>query len=491
MNLQVKLRGYAPDLDPTTPGIFTSAVAIVPTMKGHKAAPSTSDIGLAALSATCVGGAVVRKLDASHRLFAGTTTALFENVSGTTWTDRTRAVGGAYALGEANRWRFAQFGDNTLAVAKSDTLQVSSSAAFADVTGAPKADIVETVGQFVMLFNTNEATYGDSPSRWFCSGIGDHTIWTPAIATQSATGLLSSSPGPIRAGRRLGDNIVAYKDQSMFFGQYVGAPIIWDWREVSDTVGAPCQEAVVPITTTAGGAAHIFLGYQDFYYYDGARPVPIGNPLKKTIWDAIQKSYLYRVWALHDRINSNIYFHFVTTSTGDIDACVVYNYRKDSWGRDDRAIKAAVEYVTAGTSYDAYGTLFATWDTNVAFSYDSPFWVSGYPQPAIFKSDNKIYTLTGTPGSASFTLAEMGNDEDFTMLRRVRPRYLTAPSSATMDNAYKALAGDSFTNDATTALASGKFDVMREARWHRLTHNSSGNMELADLFIDFERGGTE
>lgn len=491
MRLDVNLKGYAPDLDPTTRGIFTIATAMVPSMKGYRAAPATSDAGLAALAATCVGGAVVRKLDNSNRLFAGTATTLQENVSGTTWTDRTRAVGGAYALGTDSRWRFAQFGDNTLAAAKSDTLQVSSTAAFANITGAPKADIVETVGQFVMLFNTNEATYGDSPSRWWCSGIGDHTIWTPAASTQATTGLLSSSPGPIRAGRRLGDSIIAYKDQAMFLGQYVGTPVVWDWREISDTVGAPCQEAVVPIVTRLGGTAHIFMGYQDFYYYDSSRPVPIGNPLKKTVWDAMQKSYLYRVWALHDRINSNIYFHFVSTSSGDIDACVVYNYRKDSWGRDDRPIKAAVEYVTAGTSYDAYGTSFATWDTNVAFSYDSPFWVSGYPQPAIFKSDNKIYTLTGTPGSASFTLSELGNDEQFSMLRRVRPRYLTAPASPTLDNAYKALAGDSFTNDATTTLSSGKFDVMREARWHRLTHNSNGNMELADLSIDFEPGGEE
>lgn len=463
----------------------------MPTLKGFRAAPAASDVGLNALAAACAGGAVIRKLDNSNRLFAGTVTALYENVSGATWTDRTRAVGGAYALGEANRWRFAQFGDNTLAAAKTDTLQVSSSGAFANITGAPAADIVETVGQFVMLFNTNEVTYGDSPSRWWCSGIGDHTVWTPAAATQATTGLLSSSPGPIRGGRRMGDFIVAYKDQSMFLGQYVGSPVVWDWREVSDTVGAPCQEAVVPITTSAGGAAHIFLGYQDFYYYDGARPMPIGNPLKKTIFDAISKTFLYRTITVHDRINSLVYFYFVSTAAGTIDACAVYNYRKDTWGRDDLTIEAALEYVTAGVTYDGLGALYSTYDTSIPFSYDSPYWVSGYPLPAVFKTDHKIYTLTGTPGDASFTLGEVGDDEPLTMLRRVRPRYLTAPSSATLANAYKMLAGDSFTNDATTTLSSGKFDVMREARWHRLTHNSNGAMEVEQMAVDFEPGGEE
>jgi len=491
MRLNVKLKGYAPDLDPATPGIFTNAVSVIPSMRGHKAAPSPQDTGLAALAAACKGGAVIRKLDNSSRLFAGTATAMYENVSGTTWTDRTRAVGGAYALGDANRWRVAQFGDATLFASKSDTLQFTTSGALANVTGAPKSEIVETVGQFVMLLNTNEATFGDSTSRWWCSGIGDYTVWTPAISTQCATGLLSSSQGPIRAGRRLGDSMVAYKDKSMFIGQYVGPPVVWDWREVSDTVGAPCQEAVVPISTRAGGTAHIFMGFHDFYYYDGARPIPIGNPLKKTVFDSLQKTYRYKTWALHDPIDSLIYFHFVSSSVGDIDACVVYNYRKDEWGTDPRVIEAAVEFITAGVTYDGLGALFATYNTDIPFSYDSPFWVTGSSQPAIFKADHKIYTLTGTPGAASFTLAELGDDGPCSMVRRVRPRYITAPSSASLDNAYKMRAGDSFTNDGTTTLSSGQFDVMREASWHRLTHNSSGDMELADLAIDFEPGGEE
>lgn len=498
MNGPIYLRGYAPDLSADTPGIMTTCSAIVPSMKGMKAAPSASDVGLNALAAACKGGAVLRKLDGSTRFVAGTATALYENASGVTWTDRTRAVGGAYALGEANRWRFAQFGDVSLAAAKSDVLQSSSSGAFANIAGAPSAAIVETVGQFVMLLDTNEATYGDSPDRWFCSGIGDYTVWTPAAATQCATGRLTSTSGPIRGGRRLGDAMVAYKDRAMFLGVYVGAPLVWDWREVSDTVGAPCHEVIVPIVTKGGGAAHIFLGHDDFYYYDGSRPIPIPNPVKKTIIDAIYKSYFYRCWAVHDQVNSLIYFYFVSTSAGTIDACVVYNYRKDdwltSWGRADSTIEAGVEYVTAGVTYDDLGTLYSTYDTNIPFSYDSPFWVSGYPLPAVFNSSHKVATLTGTPGTSSFTLGEMGNDNDVFTISRVRPRYLTAPSAATLSNAYKMLSGDSYTNDASTSLSSGKFDFLRSARWHRLTHSATGEMEMPHkdaLLVDAEQDGTE
>lgn len=498
MNVPLNIRGYAPDLDPLTPGIMTNCAAIIPSMKGMRAAPSASDAGLNAIAGACKGGAVIRKLDASTRFFAGSAAKIEENTSGATWTDRTRAVGGAYTLGEVNRWRFAQFGDYTLAAAKSDTLQVSQSAAFADIAGAPKADIVETVGQFVMLLNTNEVTYGDSADRWFCSGIGDHTVWTPAVATQCATGRLTSTSGPLRGGRRLGDAMIAYKDRAMFLGVYSGPPLIWDWREISDSVGAPCHEVIVPVATRGGGAAHIFMGYDDFYYYDGSRPIPIPNPVKKTIFEAVDKTYLYRSWAVHDRINSLIYFFFVSTSSGTIDSCVVYNYRKDtwldSWGRHDLTIEAAVEYVTAGVTYDGLGAIYSTYDTNIPFSYDSPYWINNYPSPAIFNTSHKVATLTGTPGNSSFTLAEAGNDSDVMTLRRARFRYLTAPSSATLQNAYKMLAGDSFTNDATTTLADGKFDVLRSARWHRLTHAASGTLEiphekgaLLDMVVDGEQ----
>lgn len=466
-------------------------------MKGMKAAPSASDIGFDAIDAACRGAAVVRKLDGSTRFFAGSAEKIEENASGTSWTDRTR-VAGAYTLGTDNRWSFAQFGDYSLAAAKSDTLQVSLNGAFADISGAPKAGIVETVGQFVMLLNTNEGTFGDSPDRWFCSGIGDHTVWTPALATQCATGRLTSTSGPIRGGRRLGDSMVAYKDRAMFLGQYVGSPVVWDWREVSDTVGAACQEVIVPITTRNGGAAHIFLGYDDFYYYDGSRPIPIPNPVKKTVLDAIDKSYFFRSVALHDRVNSLIYFFFVSSSSGTIDSCVVYNYRKDdwlnSWGRHDLTIEAAVEYIAAGVTYDDLGTFYATYDVNIPLSYDSPFWVSGYPTPAVFDSSHKVNTLTGTPGSASFTLAEIGDDDNVILMARARMRYLTSPNSATLQNAYKMRSGDAFTNDATTTLSNGNFDFLRSAAWHRLAHTSSGPMEIPHakaMLLDTKQDGFE
>lgn len=98
---------------------------------------------------------MVYKLDDSRRLFAGTGTKLQELVSGT-WTDRSRGAG--YTVGTDSSWTFAQFGDSTLACSGAETIQRSTTGAFADISGAPSAQVLFTVGSFVMALNTNDGS---------------------------------------------------------------------------------------------------------------------------------------------------------------------------------------------------------------------------------------------------------------------------------------------------------------------------------------------
>src|SRR5687768_18078271 len=94
----IPLIGYAPDLPSFTPGVITNCSGMVPSLKGMKGAPSPQNTTLEVLASACKGAMVLRKLDNSTRFIAGTLTALYE-ASTSTWTDRTRVTGGAYALG--------------------------------------------------------------------------------------------------------------------------------------------------------------------------------------------------------------------------------------------------------------------------------------------------------------------------------------------------------------------------------------------------------
>lgn len=486
----VEFKGYAPDADPTTPGVFVDCVGVIPTLKGFRAAPSALDPGLDALAAACRGAATVRKLDDSTRVFAGTASKLYE-LSGTSWADRTKDTAG-YSLGADIRWRYAQFGDVTLVASKNQKLQYSSSGAFAEVAAnAPKASIIETVGNFVIAFDTDETAYGNSPDRWICSAIGDYTDWTVAIATQCQTGRLTSSPGELRAGKRFGDRVIAYKERAIFVGSYVGQPLTFDFVEVPGRVGALCQEVVVDVGT-AEDPKHIFMGSDDFYAFEGARPVPIGtNRVKETVFGALNRTYAKSCIALHDRTKSIIRFYYPTLASGTPDKCVVYNYRTDKWGRDDRTIEAAMEYITPSLTYQGLGSSYSTYGDLPSVTYDSSLFVSGYPQAAIFDTSHDLKTLNGTPTSSSYTTGDIGDDNIESLLSFVKPRFITSPSSGSQTNYYRQNSGESISSDQTVSLVNSRFDVLREARWHRVLHSFNGDWESPGVWYEFNRAGSE
>ncbi len=481
----VPLNNFAPDLDPTTPGIMVECDNLLPTLKGYRAAPSPLGVGLPALPDACRGLIVIRDLDATWRVFAATGAAIYE-ATGTAWSDVSK-TGGYTTTAEDVRWRFAQFGNVTLATNRSAPIQQALDAGFDDVPTAPRAAILETVSGFAMAFDTIDATYGDRPDGWWCSALRNQADWTPAIATQAANGRLLDSPGAIRAARRLGADIVAYKERSMYLGRYLGPPLIWSWTLIPGEIGALSQESVVDI-----GTAHVFLGVDDFYLFDGTRPQSIGSPLREWFFADIEPRFRYRVQALHDRINSLVYwFYPARGSDGALTKWVAYHYKANKWGHGTLTVEAASEYLNGAITYDTLGDYFATYDAIPAIAYDSPYWNEASIIASVVDSTHTFRTLLGPAGPASLTTGDMGDDETFTTLTRVRPRFVTAPASATLDH----LVHDELGTDPAVAessdLNAGKFDALWSSRWHRLRVATSGNMEITALAAQFAEDGTE
>lgn len=489
------LIGFAPDLDPTTPGILTNCTALLPSLKGMEGAPAAQSNNIPALAAACKGAMVLRLLDNTTRFFAGTATAIYE-AGASSWTDRTRASGGAYALGTDNNWRFAISGDTCFAAAKSDILQSTSSGAFANAAAnAPKAAIVETAGGFIFLADVSDQgaiyTGTDRPHGWWAARSA--ATWTPSIANEAYTGELTSTPGKIRAARRFGQTIVLYKDRSMYLGLYEGQSG-WTMNLIPGESGAVSQEAVVDVGTT-DNPVHIFMGFDDFYRYDGSKPVSIGNPVRETVFAELNKSFTYACKTLHDRVNKRIFFFYPVASQITPEKCVVYNYAVNRWGRDDRTIQAAVEFSNPGITYDDLGASYSTYADLPSLSYDTAFWSTGYPSPAIFNTSHRIQTLDGVVGTSTMTTGDYGSDEYLTFLSLVQPLFLTKPTSATMTNYYRESLGDSLTADtAATMDSKGRFAVHnggRSSNWHRASFEFSGAVEMSSIRAEMAEDGLE
>lgn len=478
------LIGFAPDRDPFTPGVITACDNMVPAMDGFKAAPSPQSIGVSALAATALGAAQVIKLDDSRRLFAGTSSALYE-WSGSSWTDRSK--GGGYSLGASEQWHFVQWGDVTIACGGiGETLQDSTTGAFADIAGAPKATCLDATQGFVMVGNY-DAGSGAVADGWKCCALYDYTDWTDDVDTQAASGRLIETQGAIKAVKALGGDFVAYKNGSMFLGQFVGAPLIWQWRMVSNEIGAPGPGAVVPVDSL-----HIFMGAQDFYAFDGSRPVPIGSDIREWFFGSqLDPVYKGKVRSLHNKDAGIVYFFYPSRDqgSGNLDKWVAYNYRTQKWGAGSLNIECAVDWKSGGYTMNGLDSLASTMDALPQIPFDDPFWSSSRSVPAIINTSHVVQTLNGVSTGMSITTGDVGDDSTYSQLMFVRPRYSLKPMTAQATNFYRNDLDDTITSDVTVSSLDGKHDFLRVSRWHRMRLDVTGDCSVSAMYFKLQGMG--
>lgn len=480
----VPIGEFAPDAD-STKGMITSVLNMDASERGYKGAPAQVSTGVTALAAACTGAALVKTTEAANSLFAGTSTALYK-LGSTTWSDVTRLTGGAYTAGY--RWRFSQFGNTTIAVNRIDATQYYTSGTstdFENLANTPKARITFTVNDFCFLLGTNEATYGDQADRWWNCALGVVTDWTPDIATQCSTNRLYDVPGPFTAGAKLSDYAVLFKERAIYLGQYVGPPLIWDWTRISDVVGASSHEAVQNI-----GQALVFCNKDGFFMFDGTSVAPIGEGRVSRWWQSnLDKLNAINITSVIDRKNKTVRWWFpVVGGTGALTAWISYNWQINRFGYGESTIEATLDYATPSVDYTELAARYATYSDLPDATYDAVIFLGGTEAPAVMNESHETVSLTGATESASITTGDIGEDGAISLVSRVRNRYLKPPTTATLTNYYSDQVGTTYTTDATTSESSGKFDLLRSARWHKFKLETTGSVEIvgADVTLKGE-----
>lgn len=473
------LIGFAPDADQTTPGLLSDCQNLIPSLIGMEGAPEpVAPAGIPALPAACRGTAVVYKLDNTRRIFAATTTGIYELVAGA-WVNRSR-VGGYSGSADA-RWSFTQFGDATLMANGAQKIQRSTSGAFADIATAPIAQVIFSVGSFVMALNTDGSTDG-----WHCCAVFDDTDWTQSLTTQAASGRLVATPGHLTAGARLGEYAIAYKERSLFLGQYVGPPVTWDWVQVAGgDAGCVGKHALCDI-----GGAHFFAGPDNFWLFDGTRPIPIGDgAVRRWFVERASSDYLYKTTCVFDRENNRVWVFYPKAGSTECDGVLVYHVQTKQWGRADRPIQSALMHVTPGVTFDTWDDYGASFDALPSVGFDSPFWASAARVLSVFDSTNQLKSYTGESVSSSLTTGEVGDDDAVSKLQQIRLRYRQAPSAATAQSLHAQNSGGTFSVGASGAMNDGKFDLLRSARWHKATVTFTGPVKVTHINARFKPAG--
>jgi hypothetical protein len=467
----IPLAGFAPDADATTPGIFTDCLNIVPTESGFAGALSPIAVAVAVLPGECRGAAVANKLDATRRVMAGTQTKLYE-LNSTTWLDRSKT--GGYVGSSESRWSFCQFGDTTLATNLADPMQESVTGVFIDVPTAPKAKIVVSASNnFVLAFGTNDPTYGPSPDRWWNCAQSNQNDWVPNVTTLANTGRLVAIGGPITAARTLGDYVVAYKSKGVFLGTFVGSPVVWQWNLIPGAdAGAVGMDAVCDI-----GTAHFMVGDDDFWVFDGTRPVPVGEgSVRKFFTRSCSSTYRYKTKCSYDRQLNLVYIDYPSvSSTGACDSRLVFHIGTKRWGRAQADSQAPLNFVSPGVTIDGLDVFAATIDGLPNVPFDSPYWLAGGRMAAYFNSANQLVTNGGVTGDSYFISGDLGDDDTVSMLDNARVRFSKRPLTARATGFFKFNEGDDLQQGVMSNMNDGKFDLRQSGRFHRVRIDMTGS----------------
>jgi hypothetical protein len=146
-------------------------------------------------------------------------------------------------------------------------------------------------------------------------------------------------------------------------------------------------------------------------------------------------------------------------------------------------IEAVVNYASAGISYDTWDDAGASYDELPNVSYDSQYWISGGQGVAIFDASHQLQILEGSPGEASFSTGDAGDDSTVTHLDYAQLRFATgaSPASVSMQAFSKMVSGDAYTTGAASTLSDGKFFTRQEARWHKATFTFNGSVKVTGI----------
>jgi hypothetical protein len=480
----IPLLGFAPDNDPAQPGSFQSCVGYESTTRGWKLARAVSAYASVTLSSWWPDDGFVSTLPdgttvAHVSVYDGTAT--FERLyrrSSTSLTNATRASGGDYTPGQ---FSFSQWGNYTLATNLTEVLQIrdaSGSSAFADsaATNIPKARICFTWGpptapRTMLLYYNDGTLYYDG---WWTGHKGGPTLaWTASVANEAANGRLLGA-GPLTAGIGFKDDAVAWSDNEMWYGGYLGTGIIVDWHKVANDVGC-----VGPRACCVANGTLYFVGKQGLFQYDGSYPRKVNVPIQKWLVNQIAASSNSRYIALTvDPSGQRLLLTLRTSLLG-----LAFNV---SYALSINLLTGAVGMLPIGSGSGLFFTML---------SYKYRLFHDGASAISIQQEGTSPITTT----TNYIELARIGDDTQATQLTRVYPRFATAPTSFGVKYANAGAMSDTFTfnAEATTPVSVSPWrqDLVHTAKWHGLQifTNSNGTQdpELLGLKVKTVNSGTE
>jgi len=467
---RLPLPDYKPDQSVNS-GVLLRAENVYPAIDGYRPIRDVATIS-DALAANFNGGSSAISASGTGYLLAGTATNLYRYNAGS-WS----SIIGSLTITE--RWKFVQFGNYSIGVNGSDTVEVDLGAGTASLLAtAPTGTSVAVVGDYVVIGQPD----GDI-SAVATSAFNDHTAWTPG--TDQSTLQPMNTGGEVMAvcGGEYG--IILQRERIVRMTRTGDADAPFQYDEITSNFG--CADGN---TVAQAGRTIFFRSDRGFMALDDGQVLkPIGSEKVDRKFDEVVARDDYdRIYTAIDPQNKLVFWG-IPGSPGTL---WIYNFELDKWTTGSLNFTGIFPGFTTSIGLDDLSVIYNNIDT-MPYTLDDPRWTGGNPRLYLFDETNALGTLAGDTLSASL---EMGFTE-FAQTRNARLRAVrpitdaTSGLSLTLDA--RARMGDAQNLKTASALrASGVMPVRARGRYIKTSLYVSAATDwdyIQALEYEFEAGG--
>lgn len=473
----ISLHGtWAPDrYDRNQGGLVYEAKGVLPGPTSYLPWPKLSPLSIALPTGACKGAFAARTTAGNIKIFAGTTTALYEYVDATTWTDRTRLAGGAYAVPDGEFWSFAQFGDNLVAVNQADDVQsiaITAGSNFAALAGSPpKARFVKTVGDQIWLGGLATA-----PNELRFSGRNNITFWT--IGQQDSDRQVFPEGGFI-TGLTTRQGGLVFQEGAVNRFQLTADRSIVQFYPIQNAVGLIAPTSLIDV-----GALSFYLSEEGFKMADSSgQVVAIGSDIVDN-WFRGQVNYerIYSVIGAADPVHPRVAWIFPTGSnvTAYHDHILLFDYEEKKWTHDDFDGSYIFSGATAGYTLEGLDAISGSLDA-LTFSLDARFLQGGSPLLAAFDGDDKLGFYTGLNSAARVTTSTLQLIPGRRALVQGCHLYGDASAATVTPSTAERPQGSFTAGSASSVNAQGFVPMRSSGRLHRFQYDTAADASWSHI----------
>lgn len=272
----------------------------------------------------------------------GTLTNLYK-IDGVTHSSVTRSSGAYTTLsGTENNWQGGVLGgvlvcNNGLDVPQSFTQGGSQ---FTDLPDWPATLLCKTIVPFknhlVALNLTDSGTALPFSLRWSdaipegAATNGADTWNTASTASESGQASIGGTKGHLLNAVQLGNELIIYKEDSIYSLNYVGGNFTFEIREKFKDTGLFARDAVIDL----GDGRHVLMATNDVMMHNGneLRSI-IDDKVKTFLFSEIDTTYYYKTFLAHNKNKNEVWICYPATNapSGFPNRALIWNYRDDTW----------------------------------------------------------------------------------------------------------------------------------------------------------------